>query len=214
MDINSYDKLASLNPYILPGLKTDDTRYKIIGYGGLKGQIGKDAGYRLDISFNSIENALFFVNDTNNNLQNHFIAAEDNIDLVKFKGELWYSPFTFLDFYLGGQYNSFTMSTQEQPWHTPVFNFRFGASYNFKEKIYAKFNLNQEGKRYAMDWSNRDLPIELDPIWDLNLGLEYKYNNVLSIFADFNNLLSKTYYVWNQYPTQKLNVLAGFSYKF
>ena len=70
------------------------------------------------------------------------------------------------------------------------------------------------GKRYAKNLSDIANPIELKAIWDINLGLEYKYSNVLSAFLDIHNLLAQQYYTWNQYPNQKFNLMLGISYKF
>jgi hypothetical protein len=214
LELNNLSKIAGENPYIKPGLIVSDTRHKMIGYAGLQGMLSSKAGYKANVSFNSVENAYFFVNDTASLLQNQFIARSDKLELVKFQGELWYSPLSFLDFYWTGSYSSFTMTNEAEPWHIPAFDMSFSTAYNIKEKIFARFDLINYGKRYAYNWQDTENPIELTPVWDLNLKTEYKYSNVLSAFLDLNNLLAKQYYLWNQYPTQKFNLILGISYKF
>jgi hypothetical protein len=214
LEINTLEKIAAENPYIKPGLKVEDTKHKIIGYAGLEGKMSKNSGYQVNVSFNSVDDVYFFVNDTTSILQNQFITQNDKMELVKFQGELWYSPYSFLDFYWKGSYSSFNLTYEEHPWQIPTTEMSFTTTYNFKEKIFASFDLINYGKRYAKNWQDLDNPIQLDPIWDLNLRLEYKYSNVLSGFADCYNLLSKQYYLWNQYPSQKINFLLGFTYKF
>jgi hypothetical protein len=214
LEVNTLEKITSENPYVKPGLTVDDTRHKIVGYIGLQGKLSMNSGYQANVSFNSVEDAYFFINDTLSELHNQFIAVKDNMELVKFQGELWYSPLSFLDFYWKGSYSKFNLTYNDYPWQVPAYNMSFTTTYNFKEKIFASFDLINYGKRYAYDWQNPETPIELNPIWDLNLRLEYKYSKVLSAFIDGYNLLSKRYYLWNQYPTQKINLLVGFTYKF
>lgn len=214
MEINNFSTVADENPFIKPGIIVKDTKNKLTGYGGIKGQLSSKSGYLLDISFSSLENIHFYVNDSLTELENQFNVVYDDMEQVKYRGELWYSPFTFLDFYLKGQYRSMTMTSEEKPWHVPAFSMAFTTRYNFKDKIFVSFDLINKGKRYAKDINNDGTPISLDPIWDLNLGVEYKYSDVLSAFVDFHNLLAKRYYIWNQYPSQKFNVMVGFSYKF
>ncbi|MBN2486081.1 MAG: TonB-dependent receptor [Bacteroidales bacterium] len=214
LEVNSLAGIAAENPFIAPGLEVGDTKHKIIGFAGLDGILSKNSGYKLSVSFNSLDNVYFFVNDTSSILQNQFVVRTDKMELVKFSGETWYSPYSFLDFYLKASYSSFNLTFEEHPWHVPAVAMSFTTSYNFKEKIFASFDIINYGKRYAYNWQDESNPVELPAIWDLNLRLEYKYSDVLSGFVDVYNLLSKKYYFWNQYPTQKINFLAGFTYKF
>lgn len=214
VEFHNFSKAVSENPYVKPGTSIQDSKNKLTGYGGIKGQLSSKSGYLADVRFSSMDNVHFFINDTLTVLQNQFIPVYDKMEQVQFRGELWYSPFTFLDFYLKGEYSTFSLAQQARPWHVPASKLSFIARYNFKEKIFATMDIINYGKRYALDVNVPNSEILLDPIWDLNLKLEYKYSQVLSAFADFHNILSKPYYLWNQYPSQKINVLVGFSYKF
>ncbi len=214
IEINNYSKIASENPYIMPGLDTKNTKHKLIGYGGFKGKVASNAGYMAEVKFSSIEDQYFFVNDTSTLLENTFYAVYDNMEKVSGEVSLWYNPFSYLGFYLRGGYNSYTLETEIKPWYMPETELTFTTSYNFKEKIYAHLDLLHKGKCYAKDMSDVDTPIEFDAIWDLNLRLEYQYSNELGAFLHFYNILAQKYYSWNQYPMQRFNVMAGISYKF
>ncbi|MBN1118467.1 MAG: hypothetical protein JXA77_14745 [Bacteroidales bacterium] len=214
LKINSYEKLSLENPYIKPGLQTGNTNTKLNGFGGLQGLITRNSGYKANVSFKSIENAIFFINDTVGEMGNQFISVSDNMEVFSLKGELWFKPLSFLDFYLQGNYNNHNTASELKAWHLPVYTLNFTTSFNFKEKIFVNLDLLNIGTRYAYNFEHPNMPHLLDPIWDINLKLEYKYSEVLSGFIDVYNILSKQYYLWNQYPTQKLNVLIGFSYKF
>lgn len=206
--------VTQTNPFLSPGEKLRDKRNKISGYGGLRGRLSSNSGYLAEVSFNTYENYHFFVNDSLSPLQNQFTVIYDDIEEVKFKGELWYSPFTYLDFYLKGQYSNFKLALASKPWHVPKTKVSFTAQYNFKEKIFAGADLIYIGKRFAKDINLTDGEIALDPIWDINLKLGYKYSEVLSLFLDIHNIAAQRYEIWNQYMSQGINVLGGFSYKF
>jgi len=57
-------------------------------------------------------------------------------------------------------------------------------------------------------------PKELKGIFDANLGLEYRYTKKLSAFINFNNIGAVRYQRWEDYPTQRFNVLGGLTYSF
>lgn len=214
LELNHFSKIANENYFILPGLNMKNTNHKLIGYGGVKGLISSDFGYKAELRFDSMEDIYFFQNDTNSILENQFVPVYDNADLLKVMGELWYSPYTYLDFYLKGAYNSYSLATELKAWHKPTSEFTFRTVYNYKEKIYATFDLINIGKRYTKDFSDLTTPKEHKAIWDVNLALEYKYSNVLSGFVNAHNILGQRYDIWNQYPSQKINVMLGLSYKF
>jgi hypothetical protein len=53
---------------------------------------------------------------------------------------------------------------------------------------------------------------ELPGFADINLGLEYRYNRILSGFLRLNNISNSRYHKWNNYPVQGISVMAGFTY--
>jgi outer membrane receptor protein involved in Fe transport len=56
--------------------------------------------------------------------------------------------------------------------------------------------------------------IEIDPMVDLNLGVEYRYSKVLSGFITLNNILGQRYYHWYNYPSYRFNMMLGITYSF
>ncbi len=214
LELNHFGKIAMENPYIKPGLYVNDTRHTLTGYGGINGRISSKSGFRVDLQIDSKKNDYFFVNDTISLLENQFTVVYDDNDHMRLGGELWYSPYSYLDFYLRAAYHSYNLEKEEKAWHKPGSELNFTAQYNFKEKIYASADLIYTGKRYGRNSSLNFSTIELKPVWDMNLRFEYKYNDVLSGFLNFHNLFAQQYYLWNNYPAQKFNAMLGFSYKF
>jgi outer membrane cobalamin receptor len=50
---------------------------------------------------------------------------------------------------------------------------------------------------------------EMSPIVDLNIGVEYKFNEKIRAFVQANNLVSKKYQYFEGYSSQGINVLGG-----
>ncbi|NJK86259.1 MAG: hypothetical protein HC906_10090 [Bacteroidales bacterium] len=118
-----------------------------------------------------------------------------------------------MTFHLSTSYSDYKPGFEEKAWHKPAFELSVGAKYSFHDKILVDFDLITLGKRYAKPYIDTLSAIELNPIIDFNMGIEYKYSKLLSIYLDFYNLGSSKYYYWNQYPNHRVNFLLGFSYK-
>jgi hypothetical protein len=106
------------------------------------------------------------------------------------------------------------MLHEEKPWHLPATTVTLSCNYNLADKIVATAEVFFRGNTFAPD---ADVPghiIELDSWVDVNFGAEYRYSKVLSIFVKLNNLGFSRYYIWNNYPTERLNVLGGLTYAF
>ena len=106
------------------------------------------------------------------------------------------------------------MDSLLKPWHMPEYEITLTTKYNLREKIIIGFDIFAISNRYAKDFYNPATPIKLKGTIDVNLGVEYRYNKLLSAFVKFNNIGAVKYSKWNQYPTQRFNALIGLSYSF
>ncbi len=79
------------------------------------------------------------------------------------------------------------------------------------DKIIAGASVYCVGKRFALPLNGTGYA-ELKGIADINLSLEYRYTKLLSVFLHINNLAASRYYQWYQYPLQRFNFMAGFTY--
>ena len=55
---------------------------------------------------------------------------------------------------------------------------------------------------------------QIDPIFDLNVGLEYRLSEQISGFLNMHNLVVQRYQRWNNYPVQRFNIMGGITYSF
>jgi hypothetical protein len=179
--------------------------------------LSSKAGYKFEVMMDARDSVPFFANDTITQYNNQFMVIYNDADVIKYHAELSWSPLSYLSFYLRSDLYSYKMIDQAKPWHKPSFELALTASYNFKQKVFADIDFFLLGKRYAPDFAAPGPDpgiITLNPVYDLNLKLEYKYSNILGIFLHFYNLTNTNYYLWNQYPTQHIMVLGGINYKF
>jgi hypothetical protein len=70
------------------------------------------------------------------------------------------------------------------------------------------------GERYAKIYNQtRNGSYKTIPsVLDFNFGAEYRYTKILSFWLHLNNFTASKYYIWNQYPAQRFNMMVGMSY--
>ncbi len=212
LQVNNYRTVAGENRYIIPGLKVDNANHKIRGYIGLKGSFTREISYDLNASYSLVDHMPFFINDTLGYLGNTFDVTYDNMDWIRIRGEVAYRHSDRLRMLLSATYDNYRMESLEKPWHRPNLIISLDGEYNLHNKILVDLGLYYMGKRYAPGTSLDTEMIALDGFAELNLGVEYRYNKILSGFVRLNNLLGSRYQLWNQYPGMGFNVLFGFTY--
>ena len=107
------------------------------------------------------------------------------------------------------------MENNEKAWHKPNSEIAVNFRYNFWDKIIFNATLFASGKYYAkIQESSGYVSQKVDGYLDFNLGLEYHYSKILSLYADLNNLTFSRYYVWNNYPSERFNGIVGIKYSF
>ncbi|MBN1952774.1 MAG: hypothetical protein JW801_16345 [Bacteroidales bacterium] len=214
----SYEEMSKINPYIIPGQEAFRINHPYVFFAGIDGYLSRKASYRFNIEYEAISGMPFYVNYVDSiNFRNQFIMVEDNPDRIRLHLEFNWVPLPELELLLRSNYYSYTLYIQEHPWHMPNFDLSFTTRYNYREKFYAELDFILLGKRYAATVNEEGVfepSLELDPVYDLNLKLEYRYSDILSFFLQGNNLINQHYYLWNQYRSHGFNVLGGISYKF
>jgi outer membrane receptor protein involved in Fe transport len=69
------------------------------------------------------------------------------------------------------------------------------------------------GERFAAAY-NGDSFQRLKPYFDANLSVEYRYSKMVSVFLNINNIGAVQYFKWYNYPSYRLQLLAGASLSF
>lgn len=215
LEINNFQKMSTINPFIVPGTGVLNTDHKIILFGGIRGNFSSTTYYNFKVTYSLIDNMPLFINDFANSdsIGNMFGVIYDDLELVNYFGEISVSPSEELTFNVKANYNDYIMTNEAQAWHKPSFDLAFTTKYNLRQKIILKGDILAIGKRFAKI-DNVSGFKELESAIDINIGAEYRYSKVLSGFVQLNNLLSDGYYEWNYYPTYGFNIMLGLTYSF
>lgn len=222
---NSLKSFSDENPFIISTIEKGFSNNKLSQFGGIRGRLTKYLDYNLSFVNSTIENMPLFVNDTvsglGEGLYNQFTVVYD--EKVKYSRIIAEFGFHYKDKFnalLRGKYNSYFMTDEEKAWHKPGLEISLSADYSMQDKILLKAELMTRSKMYAKGYElNADnemivKALEIDPMIDLNLGVEYRYSKVLSGFLTLNNILGQRYYDWYNYPSFRFNMMLGITYSF
>lgn len=212
---NSIDKLSENNPFINAFVNPNYSVERKHLSAGLNGSMFRSFTYQIGAEYVSTDDMPLFVPDTITTFEHTYTTILSNVDIfnLKFDGNLslskkWSSSISFV-------YHHAEAENQEYAWHIPQFDGQFRLNYNLDDKILVELGVFALGKRFAPSYLNDTLEIKtLKPVFDFNLGLEYRYSKNLSAFLKFNNLSATRYYAWTNYPNYRFSFLAGLTYNF
>ena len=111
---------------------------------------------------------------------------------------------------------SYSLDFSRKAWHHPNTEVKVDFKYNLHDKLYLSAAIFSRGSYFVRQQGVAGSYTEksVKGFMDGNLGIEYRYSKILSVFANVNNLGFARYYYWNNYPTERFNMLAGISYSF
>lgn len=213
--LNNFSAIHEENPFAEPDLIGKNENNFISLFGGIKGAMTKTMFYDFGVSYNLIDNMHFFVNDTNDFLQNRFSIVDDNVELLSLHGEITWKKTQKWNILMHAEYNKYSMDKEEYPWQRPELTINLSSKYNLRDKILMNIDFFYLDKVFAktFDTNGNTVARLITPTYDINLGLEYRYNNFFSGFLSFKNILGK-YEIWNYYPTMGFHVMVGVTYSF
>ena len=217
---NSFKTITNENPFVLSALSMKNTNEKYTFYGGIKGNITNAVSYNARASYSSLANMAMYVNDTKDLLANRFNVIYDDAMELNVRGEVGYQLREKIRFNLSGEYFNYKMATEMRAWYLPQVKVTLTGNYNISDKIIIKADLFYLDNQYAKTIINPETPnptvvaTQLKPLFDANLGGEYRYNKKLGFFVSINNIASVRYYRYINYPTQRFNFMLGLSYSF
>ena len=219
---NSFKSLTDENPFMLSDVQMKNTNHKYELFGGLKGSLSSTVAYNGRVSYSKLESMALYVNNTQELLQNRFDVIYDDAELLNIRGEVSYQQREKLRISLRGEYYNYQMLVENKAWYKPQMEFTLSGNYNLKDKIVVKADLyyvsSQFAKTVEVDTTQSSgkkiVPVELKGVFDINLGVEYRYTKKLGFFLNMNNIANFRYYRYSNYPTQRFSFMAGLSYSF
>ncbi|MEQ9187885.1 MAG: hypothetical protein RLP15_09125 [Cryomorphaceae bacterium] len=239
---NNLKNLTETNPFLWTGLtvlRVTDREYH--AYGGFRGSVSKRFTYNLHAGQFRDRDAPLFVNYNASGYNpglnpfgvNYFIVEYDTITTFEFGGELTYRIGERLHVVGSGVFRKYTTQQEAVAWQRPNFEVSATGIYQIQDKIVLRAGVHILGpqsakglKAYdANDTESVDVQeyngqlfsvtnTAIAPIFDVNLGVEYRYTERLSGFLNMHNMVVQRYQRWNNYPVQRFNIMAGITYSF
>jgi hypothetical protein len=210
----TYKIITDENPFVNSYLPYKTINEKLNVTGGIKGTLSNNLMFNASVSFKEVDNLPLFVSDSTNILHNTFTLIYDNVKIVNTHIELGYYKTEKWRMVLKGDFNSYTLAHEAKAWYKPGVIVTLSNTYNIADKILLKADIFAHNARYAKTYLPNTEPLKLDGIVDANLGIDYRYSKVFSIFLNFNNIGAVKYQKWENYQLQRFNVLGGLSYSF
>jgi hypothetical protein len=216
---NTFKTLNRTNEFIRSELDLKNTKeFKF--YGGIKGTLSKTLSFNVQVHSTTFSDMPLFVNDTLWSNLYEFNVVYDRVTTFGVTGNISYQAAEKLKVDGIVKYNNYAAENELHAWNLPTLDIRLRGNYNLFEKIYVKADLVLQGGRKSPEGlfvanpdDNKDV-YELGFLADANLHGEYRYNDRISVFVQFNNLAAQKYFRWNRYPVQGFQVLGGFTFAF
>ncbi len=212
LQTNSYRSVFQENPFVNPDLVVRPTSNQLIAYGGLKGRFTDKIAWNIRGSYSIIHDMYFYQLDSTVDLRNQFTVVYDGVQLASAYAELGVKPNKEISVLLKGNYYNYVLYSEDHPWFKPSFDAALEARYNMGDKILTEASLYVIGPRYYDALDPYNVAGKLPATIDLNAGVEYRYTKLLSFWVKVNNMLAQRYYVYNQYPSFRFRIMAGFIY--
>jgi hypothetical protein len=222
MKQNTLKSLTLENEFIRPNLKmlNENTQFDV--YGGFKGSIINGLSFNIGASYAMIRNYAMFVNDTVYSHGNRFDVIFDSIKMLTIQGSMSYQLKEKLKVDVIGTYRYYDLRHNAFAWNKPDFELMTRAYYNLFDKFYVNFDFKLELGRKALMYEAGEKIMEkkgqyytkLNPIYDFNLGFEYRYTRRLSVFLQVNNIAAQRYQRWYNAPVHSIQVLGGLTFRF
>ncbi len=222
---NSYYDFATENPFVSPTLFIQPTDQLYNAYVGLKGKVSSNMSYNISGRYISDRNKALFINNNitatsqDYSYGNSFGIVYDDVDIFSLAGEINVDVNRNFKLGIKAEYFSYTSDTQVEAWNLPDIKGSLFLDYQINEHWFAGANVFYVGERKdqvllttfpAVTYRTNNL----DSYFDANLHLGYHVNDQLSVFAKANNLADDGYQRWQNFPVQRIQLLAGATYKF
>jgi len=217
LDLNTLRSISEVNPFVQSGLDVENTSTNYRVYGGFKSKLSAKSSALFSMEYSNIDKQYFFsmANSavspkgelpSQTYYSNKYAVVYDDLYKISFTGELDLQLNKELNLYALAKYTHYSLDGLEEPWHMPNFEMETRASYRFTDQWLFNARLIFVGERPVMTNAN---VAQLDALADFGLGAEYKWNDILSLYANVNNIFDAETYLWHGYPSQGINGMIG-----
>ena len=195
-------EIVAANPYAAITIPAT-TRFHHDSYGLNLGYLVLNNTIQFGYSYNDINNDFRFDYNSNN-----YLYSMDTVDyqMHQFTFLVESNPLSWLRYNL--TYNHFQYIEETQLNYFPRNTVELNIGFNFfQDKLRIKSKSLLIDRHGYLD--ENSMILDLDPIVDLSLSLDYLITDRISIFASANNLLNKRYLQWREFQSYGFSTLSG-----
>jgi hypothetical protein len=211
MIANTYYAMASENPYLQKNIDIVHANKLIELAGGIRGTLFRNLAVDAGFALENYKNMHFFVNDPADTTKFIILYDQGGTTVLNFYGKMSLSPSPGFRIGARGDWFGYDTSDFREAWHKPQYRLGLSGYYNIYNKIALTTDLYSMG---GLKGLRGDETVNLENIIDLNIKLDYLFSDRFAAFLSFNNILSRNYQLYLNYPTQGLLVMGGISYSF
>ena len=213
MDKVSLHTLSSENLWVNENLDIFHSNRSIDFFGGLKGKLGRKAGFGVGLSYANLKGLYFYQNSSVNRAKFDVIYDNGNTQRTNFFAEFNFAHAEVVKMNLRGDYFNYSTDQLPEAYHRPTYRVAYNSTYNIYKKLLLNVDFIAQGGIKAYDSETLKV-VELKPALDLNLKVDYFISKQFSVFLKFNNLLSNEYQVYLNYPVRGFQAMGGISWSF
>ncbi|HHT02710.1 MAG TPA: hypothetical protein GX005_00135 [Bacteroidales bacterium] len=198
------------NPYISPFLSIKTTsNYKL--FAKLSSTFSNKLGINLEAGLQNFSNLHFYELEPFAEYNNMFTIVYDDAVRYYLKAHLEYNIIKVFSLNLDAEFQSYKMDLLDFAYYKPTFTTSLSLQYIVANKLIFDLIPQFKSGMKAMYLGEEK---KLDPIIDINLSINYKYSDQLSLFVKLNNLAFQRYQEYYNFPSQKFMGMIGASFSF
>lgn len=213
-DLRSFSKQ---NPFFRDNVLLSNTDKQIAISGGTTIKLEHDLMLIASAGYSKLKSMPFFYNEYDTLFPTTFNVVYDDVNLFTVKGSVEYKMAEKITLGANVEFNNYKTDQLKEALYIPTVKFGLNGQYAIAQKIYVKADIFYIGEANAIENINKTPEtryIKLKSFVDVNLGVDYRYSKVLSVFATLNNLGFARYYRYYNYPSYRFNAMAGLTYSF
>lgn len=211
---NTFKSTSNENPFMADSILLKNSSIPLELSGTLSATIAKNIQLSGTAAITTEKDGLFFINNPiTPDFPQTFRPVYDDLTTFKLGSEVSINKSKKLGG--GASLNVYTYSTDnlDKALHKPNLEMTVYAKYKLQDKIEVTTDWFVRSGVYAIDYSDLSAK-KLDAWVDANLGLQYNYSKILSVYAKLNNIGASRYEYWYNYPSYRFHAMAGLSYSF
>ena len=208
----SFRDFYKQNPFLTDNIRIENTNEKLHLYARIRGRIDVKNAYSGSIQYYSLSNEAYFVSDTNVYNSYKVIYDGPKASVTDFNIDFSHQSNNKLRLLAGFRYSIYKTDTLREAYHRPNTSIRLGADYNIANKFLLEAQLYSYSGMKAPDRNGtiQDLKGGVD----LNLGIDYRYSKIISVYLNLNNVLNYKREQYLYYSGYGFQAMLGASFRF